>query len=253
MEKIKNILDKHAPEKTKVLSARNILRAPWMTPGLLKSSQHCDKLYKQCVGCNKNHHNFIAFIEYRNQYNKIKRKAKLTYYQDKLNSYRNDSKNLWKTLNEIIGKNRGKSSISDTFIVNGMETTDPRAISNGFCRFFTNVGKDFAANIPNAKKSYRNYLHKKNDKSLFLSPCVPNDILRMISSLKPKKSKGHDNLSAIFVKSIKNEISEPLSVIVNKSFESGIFPNDMKLAKLIPLYKKKDKKDMTNYLSLIHI
>ena len=88
MKKIKTILDKHAPEKTKIISVKNILRVPWMTPGLLKSSQKCDKLYKHCFGLEKSHPKFKAFIEYRNIYNRTKRKAKITYYQDKLNSYK---------------------------------------------------------------------------------------------------------------------------------------------------------------------
>ena len=46
---------------------------------------------------------------------------------------------------------------------------------------------------------------------------------------------------------LKESVSLPLSIIVNKSLESGIVPTDMKLAKVIPIYKSKIKTDFGNY------
>jgi hypothetical protein len=40
---------------------------------------------------------------------------------------------------------------------------------------------------------------------------------------------------------------EPLVHIYNVSFEMGIFPDMMKLAKIIPLFKKGDRQDTHNY------
>ena len=43
-------------------------------------------------------------------------------------------------------------------------------------------------------------------------------------------------------KIIKNEISKPLTLIINQMLESGIFPGSLKIAKIIPLYKKRKYK-----------
>ena len=40
---------------------------------------------------------------------------------------------------------------------------------------------------------------------------------------------------------------KPLSLIINQMLESGIFPDDLKIAKIIPLYKKGNINSITNY------
>ena len=49
------------------------------------------------------------------------------------------------------------------------------------------------------------------------------------------------------LKLLKNEISKPLTLIINQMITSGIFPDDLKTAKIIPLYKKGDINSITNY------
>ena len=57
------------------------------------------------------------------------------------------------------------------------------------------------------------------------------------------------------VKDLKNEIALPLSIMINTSIESGRVPGTMKLAKVIPIYKSKDKQMLNNYrpISLLPI
>jgi hypothetical protein len=80
-----------------------------------------------------------------------------------------------------------------------------------------------------------------------MKPTDPNEILTIIKSLKPKKSCSNDNLSAIILKSISECVSEPISIIINKSIESGTVPELMKTAKVIPIHKAKAKDNVSNY------
>ena len=70
-----------------------------------------------------------------------------------------------------------------------------------------------------------------------------------------KKSAGYDGLNSVLIKQIKKNISVPLSILLNKSLISGEFPDLMKLAKVIPVYKKSNKNDLANYrpISLLPI
>ena len=84
------------------------------------------------------------------------------------------------------------------------------------------------------KGSYKN--------SLFLI------IIAIISSLKSKSSSGHDGVSSKLVKDFKYAFSIPLSIIIiNNSLAMGLVPDMAKLAKIIPIYKAKDKKNISNY------
>ena len=165
----------------------------------------------------------------------------------RLNS-KNDSSNLWKVLNEVIGKTNNKSGISDIFVVNGKSLTNPHDISNAFCSYYTNVGHEYAAKIPTSKNSPMSYMKDNFVQSLFFEPVDEGEITKILRQLKPKKSSGYDNISAHLLKYFTKELAVPLSIIINSSLSSGIVPDCMKLAKIVPVYKQKgDAQLFTNY------
>ena len=65
--------------------------------------------------------------------------------------------------------------------------------------------------------------------------------------MKGKNSSGKDGISNKPLKSIKGEISKPLTIIINQCLETGIFPDALKAAKIKPLYKKGDSCCFNNY------
>ena len=74
-----------------------------------------------------------------------------------------------------------------------------------------------------------------------------DNIEKIIRNLRPKSSAGSDNISTKLLKEIENVVSRPLSIIINQSLCTGIFPDKLKIAKVIPLYKKDDNKPFGNY------
>ena len=73
------------------------------------------------------------------------------------------------------------------------------------------------------------------------------DIERIISALPAKISSGHDGISNQFLKQLNSSISYPLSIIFNQSLSSGVFPEKMKLAEIVPLFKSKEEDMVVNY------
>ena len=65
--------------------------------------------------------------------------------------------------------------------------------------------------------------------------------------MKSKTSSGHDSISTKLIKQSINNIIEPLTIIINKSLSTGIIPNQLKIAKVIPIHKQSDKKLLNNY------
>ncbi len=49
------------------------------------------------------------------------------------------------------------------------------------------------------------------------------------------------------LKELKEQIAQPLSILINKSLETGHIPQDLKIAKVIPVYKSKDSNLVQNY------
>ena len=247
-EKVNMVLDKYAPLVTKVVPSKYIIRDLWMTPGLLKSSFVLEKLYKKCIGKDKDSTEHTDYVSYRNRYNNLKRFAKKKYYSDRISEFRNNSKKLWSTLNELIGKKNDKSIISDTFIIDDKPVTDPNTISNEFCKYYSSIGNTFASKIPDSKYGSERFLKGNFPHSLFLQPTDSDEIMKIICNLKNKKSYGFDGISSSIFKNFAHELSSPISEIFNMSISSGIVPDIMKIAKVIPVYKSKgDAKLFTSY------
>ena len=65
--------------------------------------------------------------------------------------------------------------------------------------------------------------------------------------MNSKKSSGHDGLSLNFLKDIKLELAKSITLIINQSLNTGIFPDKLKIAKITPIHKQNDKTRIDNY------
>lgn len=119
-------------------------------------------------------------------------------------------------------------------------------VANTFNTFFVNIGKELAENVPDPRSNQYGYCSiERNVNSMFLSPVEESEIIQIVSKCKNKTSNDCNNVDMVVVKNVIDAISKPLTY--NLSFQSGKFPNQMKIAKVIPLYKSGDKHQFTNY------
>ena len=65
--------------------------------------------------------------------------------------------------------------------------------------------------------------------------------------MSPNKATGLDGIPSRFVRDSAPMISEPLSHIINLSIIQGSVPDDLKSARVVPLFKKNDKTEVGNY------
>ena len=72
-------------------------------------------------------------------------------------------------------------------------------------------------------------------------------VYKIKNNLKHKDSCGQDGLSSSLLIQLKHILTKPLTIIINQSLKSGIFPDKLKIAKVIPLYKKDDPSVLDNY------
>ena len=118
---------------------------------------------------------------------------------------------------------------------------------DSFNRFFSTIGSDISDKVPVSQTPYSQFLNQRHDKSIFLDPITPLDTINITSKLKNKTSQGHDNISTKLIKQSIEQISTPLTHILNQSMTTGIVPQNMKIAKVIPIFKSGDKHIFNNY------
>ena len=82
---------------------------------------------------------------------------------------------------------------------------------------------------------------------MFISAVLEDELINLVKNLSNKTSTDHNHISMSLVKNVISDISKPLTYIANKSFSQGCFPEQMKIAKVLPLYKNGDRELVTNY------
>ena len=99
------------------------------------------------------------------------------------------------------------------------------------------------------------YLSNKNPHSFFISPSVPYEISDIIDQFKTGKSIGPNSIPMKLLKILSPYVSSPISLIINESFQTGVFPTKMKQAKVIPVFKKGCSVTSSNYrpISLLSV
>ena len=76
---------------------------------------------------------------------------------------------------------------------------------------------------------------------MFLNPITEDEVLEVIKNLDAKKSTGHDGFSILIIKKFAAELTVPLTLIFNLSIKDGIVPDQLKIARVVPIHKKKKK------------
>jgi hypothetical protein len=241
--------EKNFPLRRKVVK-RNIdkTRSPWMTKCIAKSVKQKNKLYKKYLQWPTEKKGKI-YKQYKNKLNHIIRAAKKKHYEEQLIKYKHDTKVIWKTLNEIMNRNKTSSMLPKEFIGNspGEKITDPKSIANRFNGYFVNIGPGLAKKLSNSKTNFDKYLTNSYKRSFFINPITKDELENEINNLNSKKSLGYDGISSQVIKAIATDISELLSHIFNLTFLSGTIPDDLKIAVVTPIFKANENNEFKNY------
>ena len=241
-------INNHAPKKTITLKS-SYKPNPWLTTGIKKSSARIKKLYERTLSNDKSEHLTDTYKTERNLLNKLKRNSKLFYYRNKCVEYKSNTKKLWQIINEVSGKIKDKSTVINCIKINNVKTYSSTKITNEFGKYFSEIGETFANRIKASNQNKNHYLDKMKrfEKSLFLKPTDVEEITTIIHKLPNKNSSGNDEISNILLKKLLPSIIYPLTIIFNDSLMTGSFPEQMKHADVIPLYKGKSEIETTNY------
>ena len=146
-------------------------------------------------------------------------------------------KSVWQNINSVFNKTKAKKQFPDKFILDAHLLTDRFEIANQFN--FANIGTKHTEKVvtpPN--KSYKDYLTSQYETSFNFTLSTENDIKIIISKLNSKRSSGKDGISNIALKAIMPVILKPVTLIINQILNTGIFTDNLKIAKVRPLYKK---------------
>jgi len=220
----------------------------WITNGIITSIRNREKLFAKL----KSRPFDISFKKlynmYRNLLYDLIRKSKQLYYQNKLLIAQSDNKQVWNIINEVIGKsNKTKvCNINKIIKKDGLITESKKEICNELNEFYVNVGNNLEIENVNHDTLFVNDNQIINECSFF-KPISNEAIINHINKIKNNTFFYENELSNYILKNISNSISLPLSIIYNKSLQTGVYPHNFKKCIVIPLFKGGDKLLCGNY------
>ena len=129
------------------------------------------------------------------------------------------------------------------------QSTDRQEIAKQFNIFFANIGPIQSSSINyTGDKTFDAYLKEPNKISFEHKYVNESTIMTIIiTNLPTKNSCGFDGLSSTILNYIKGIIIKPLTLIINQILDTGVFPANLKIAKIIPIFKKDDRTVFNNY------
>lgn len=156
---------------------------------------------------------------------------------------------------------KSKSTKIDKLFVDGVEITDPKGISDSLNSYFTSIATDLLSVRESSSTSSR-YCNSQHELLSWSQPFpasdkfsptrfhfrpTTDDEIYSLSNLKSNKATGNDNIPAIILKISASCISQSLSHIINSTFETGIFPNRWKTAKISSIFKGNVRTNRDHY------
>ena len=243
------------------LSRQRAKDKKWITTGLKKSSRVKAKLYKAWLK-NKTPDNELSYKNYKKIFKQLAHECEAAYYREMFDKKTNTIKQIWKNLNTVCSfKNKGATKTISKIINNGIETSDPFEICSQFNTYFSSIGESLikkSKNIcTNKDFSYKEYSPKSVVNSMFCEPVTLDELTTVVTKLANNKAAGPDNIGPRLLKETAPVILEPLLHIINLSFTTGVMPDILKVARVVPVHKKGDQSSLQNYrpislLSLFH-
>jgi len=217
----------------------------YMTKGLLISRQTKQILYKQTLvdPCpDKSKH----YRTYRNLFNKTVRASRRSYYEHSLKVAKRDPKKTWSILKEAMNCSSNKSKIEKIKTKDEI-FTQPSDIANSFNNFFSNIGNEIASSVNETVTKPESYVPELNPPELEFGNQSQGTIVNIIKLLQSKNSTDINGISVRLLKAVAPEIGIPLAHIFNLSLQQGIFPEDLKQSKVVPILKSGSDELCDNY------
>ena len=233
------------------IDRRRVPKMPWITFGLVKSIKTRNKLYKKLKNTRTNSPEYSDLNTQLKHFGKVLKKsikaAKKDYYAKLFDSQRDDPRKIWSTINSLTTGTNQKATYPDSFIVDGQHITDSQTIADKFNSYFLNIASKMTENLGPVNASFKSYLGEDSDHNFEFQTITELQVTKAIDSLKSKRTLDCYGLSTEIVKLCRDQLVPVLTVIVNQSITTGIFPDQFKLARVSAIDKKGDKCLFENY------
>ena len=202
--------DEHAPVVARRVRGRSV---PWLTPEIKDLMHQRDHQHKKAISTNKELH-WSNYKRLRNAVNTKMRKEKCCYYSTQLSGDQS-SKEMWRTLNKILPKQKKSAS-------GGSETMT----ATNFNKFFSSIAKNLCSVFKDP--ALPRILAPRVNSDFALQDVSASFVRHELSKLKSSKATGLDKIPAKLLKDASSVIAKPITYLINLTISSDEIPSQWK-------------------------
>jgi hypothetical protein len=241
MNWLNSIVDRYFPMKMKLLSRKRYC-SPWLDKSIRK---FINKKHKLFIALKKGLISYIYFKAYSNVLRIMIDRARTLYYRFKFDNCSDNSRKMWKSINNLLGRNKNMTINYNELVLNdGTCISDAQGIAEEFNKYFNSVPRETQAALDKPLFDYSD-LVPGNDRSLLFTRANALEVESVIDKMKNKSNSS--NIPLRVLKFIKNDVSLYISKLFNLSLNNGIYPDLFKCARMIPLFKSGSRSKMSNF------
>ena len=237
---LNKIYQESFPVKIKLVTEK-YFKNPWYTSAVQKLSNVRTKLYNLLL---ENLITHREYSRYRNMITSRIRKSKKLYFERCFSRNISDVRKTWKLIRNICSGYQDRSM--KEIHKDGVVYKENFDIAQIFNSFFTSIPISLSEIIPESTECPYSFVTRNILTPISVEPVTMIECSMIISNLKNTK-QNIDHISIDIFKKYHAYFVQYLCEIVNLSFSSGVFPKCFKHAIVIPIFKKGDPANMSNY------
>ena len=227
-EVLQNIVDKHAPEKTRVVTIRP--ETPWYNSNLAEEKR-LKRKYERKYNKSKLAVDRELYCHQRDKYNNLLNTTKQDYFKNKIESA-TSTKELFKVCNNLLNRTNGNALPSHSCAAE---------LANRFVNYFGDKIKSIRQDLEDSSNTPDYTINVANDFDgvpLDKFRIVSQEEVRKIISSSPSKSCSLDPIPTSILNLCLDELTPVLTLVVNTSLEYADFSPELKRAFVLPLLKR---------------
>ena len=240
-----DVVDRHAPLKS--VRVKSMKKPSWLSDEILTAIKERDRLRKELE---KGRIQRMSFNSARNKVVRLIEKAKKEAVINEIDNSKMNSRVLWKTLKSIFPTKEKQMSRINCLTKDENSYSTPEEVSNVLNEHFISIADNIIDNTINTEPDLASLVDFVNSKKLatpLISVYPQRNVLEIIKSLPSNVATGLDGISSLLLNLIAPAVAPSLAKVINCSIINSIFPAQLKLARVTPIYKQGSKTDLGNY------
>lgn len=226
-------VDSSFPIKRIVCKREHSPRVLWYNDSLREQRELLGLLYS-AYKCNRTEANLATYKHYRNKYKRSIREAKVAANDSYISRSNVTSRAVWGLINAHRACSAGQKPVN----------IDPNELNSAF----VGVADEVAGRLPQSDLDPLQFLNLPQIAGEFhFKEATFNDIRDIIYSLKKSNCADIYGFNITLLRKVSEIVLIPLTKLINQCVRVGIFPDSLKVASIIPIYKKGDRSDPLNY------